>query len=301
MLQYQILNDTTDFKDQHKVRSQKVLSGGCAYVKNTSNEFVNRDLNNNEEEVDDNEDPSDDAKKGIPSVILLLAYPLRNSLYLKENILWSLKPILSQSLWYYGSITEAESLAFLKDKSVGTFLIRDSKHEDYILTLSFQTMFGTISLRIQYRNNFYSLVPINVDDNVDVNFTEPTPEFSSVISLIEFYRESKSMKIFGKNSMIFWIIFNSHECLKNPGIGPIQANALTTGGISIDHVGHVSHVTKDDYEIVADLDLGLPLYKRVPTLRHFSRLVINRSIRRQNMRRIDPELLSFLDKYPFSV
>lgn len=52
--------------------------------------------------------------------------------------------------WYWGSITAAQAHAALQGASDGSFLVRDSSHPMYMLTLSVRTARGPTSVRIQY-------------------------------------------------------------------------------------------------------------------------------------------------------
>lgn len=57
---------------------------------------------------------------------------------------------LDNSGWYWGSISAAQAHAALQGASEGAFLVRDSSHPMYMLTLSVRTARGPTSVRIQY-------------------------------------------------------------------------------------------------------------------------------------------------------
>ncbi|KAK5934135.1 hypothetical protein CgunFtcFv8_014554 [Champsocephalus gunnari] len=57
---------------------------------------------------------------------------------------------LENSGWYWGAVTAAQAHAALQEASEGAFLIRDSSHPLYMLTLSVRTARGPTSIRIQY-------------------------------------------------------------------------------------------------------------------------------------------------------
>uniref|UniRef100_A0A8C4ZN64 Cytokine inducible SH2-containing protein a n=1 Tax=Gadus morhua TaxID=8049 RepID=A0A8C4ZN64_GADMO len=57
---------------------------------------------------------------------------------------------LENSGWYWGAITAAQAHAALQEASEGAFLVRDSSHPQYMLTLSVRTARGPTSIRIQY-------------------------------------------------------------------------------------------------------------------------------------------------------
>ncbi|XP_020789771.1 cytokine-inducible SH2-containing protein [Boleophthalmus pectinirostris] len=64
---------------------------------------------------------------------------------------------LENSGWYWGAITAAQAHAALQEASEGAFLIRDSSHPMYMLTLSVRTARGPTSIRIQYKGSRFLL------------------------------------------------------------------------------------------------------------------------------------------------
>lgn len=64
---------------------------------------------------------------------------------------------LKASGWYWGGITAGEANSVLKGAMEGTFLVRDSSHPHYMLTLSVKTRRGPTNVRIQYSRGHYSL------------------------------------------------------------------------------------------------------------------------------------------------
>ncbi|XP_073507799.1 suppressor of cytokine signaling 2 isoform X5 [Phyllobates terribilis] len=63
---------------------------------------------------------------------------------------------LRRSGWYWGHMTVNEAKEKLQDASEGTFLVRDSSHTDYLLTISVKTSAGPTNLRIEYREGKFS-------------------------------------------------------------------------------------------------------------------------------------------------
>uniref|UniRef100_A0A3B3ZQ59 Uncharacterized protein n=1 Tax=Periophthalmus magnuspinnatus TaxID=409849 RepID=A0A3B3ZQ59_9GOBI len=59
--------------------------------------------------------------------------------------------------WYWGAVTAAQAHAALQEASEGAFLIRDSAHPMYMLTLSVRTVRGPTSIRIQYKGSRFLL------------------------------------------------------------------------------------------------------------------------------------------------
>lgn len=50
--------------------------------------------------------------------------------------------------WYWGSVSPDESETLLSEKSVGSFLLRDSSDDRFIFTLSVKTNDGVVHVRI---------------------------------------------------------------------------------------------------------------------------------------------------------
>ncbi|XP_069620453.1 suppressor of cytokine signaling 2 [Ranitomeya imitator] len=87
---------------------------------------------------------------------------------------------LRRSGWYWGHMTVNEAKEKLQDASEGTFLVRDSSHTDYLLTISVKTSAGPTNLRIEYREGKFRL------DSV-VCIRSRLKQFDSVVHLIEYY------------------------------------------------------------------------------------------------------------------
>uniref|UniRef100_A0A3Q3A8F7 Cytokine inducible SH2-containing protein a n=1 Tax=Kryptolebias marmoratus TaxID=37003 RepID=A0A3Q3A8F7_KRYMA len=64
---------------------------------------------------------------------------------------------LENSGWYWGALTAAQAHAALQGASEGTFLVRDSSHPMYMLTLTVRTARGPTSIRIQYSDTQFLL------------------------------------------------------------------------------------------------------------------------------------------------
>ncbi|NP_001089229.1 suppressor of cytokine signaling 2 S homeolog [Xenopus laevis] len=96
---------------------------------------------------------------------------------------------LRRSGWYWGNMTVDEAKEKLQDAPEGTFLVRDSSHTDYLLTISVKTSAGPTNLRIEYREGKFRL------DSV-VCVRSRLKQFDSVVHLIEYYvLLSKNKKI----------------------------------------------------------------------------------------------------------
>ncbi|XP_069861438.1 cytokine-inducible SH2-containing protein-like [Dipodomys merriami] len=64
---------------------------------------------------------------------------------------------LRESGWYWGPITAGEARQHLQQMPEGTFLVRDSAHPGYLLTLSVQTARGPTNVRIEYADSSFRL------------------------------------------------------------------------------------------------------------------------------------------------
>ncbi|XP_066527691.1 cytokine inducible SH2-containing protein b [Hoplias malabaricus] len=59
--------------------------------------------------------------------------------------------------WYWGSISAGEARDALAGAAEGTFLVRDSSHPHYMLTLSVKTSRGPTNVRIEYSSGRFRL------------------------------------------------------------------------------------------------------------------------------------------------
>ncbi|XP_060775542.1 cytokine-inducible SH2-containing protein [Neoarius graeffei] len=64
---------------------------------------------------------------------------------------------LDASGWYWGTITASEAHSLLEAAPEGTFLIRNSSHPLYMLTLSVKTGRGPTNVRIEYSHGRFQL------------------------------------------------------------------------------------------------------------------------------------------------
>ncbi|XP_065165860.1 suppressor of cytokine signaling 2-like [Atheta coriaria] len=89
---------------------------------------------------------------------------------------------LRRSGWYYENITYQDSQELLKDKQLGTFIVRDSSDARFLYSLSVQTERGPTSVRIHYTNGLFRL-------DSQQHIQSSMPSFPSVIELVEHYVE----------------------------------------------------------------------------------------------------------------
>uniref|UniRef100_A0A8C4JZQ8 Suppressor of cytokine signaling 2 n=1 Tax=Dromaius novaehollandiae TaxID=8790 RepID=A0A8C4JZQ8_DRONO len=74
----------------------------------------------------------------------------------------------------------AEAKERLQDAPEGTFLVRDSSHSEYLLTISVKTSAGPTNLRIEYQDGKFRLDSITC-------VRSRLKQFNSVVHLIEYY------------------------------------------------------------------------------------------------------------------
>uniref|UniRef100_A0A8B9FIR2 Suppressor of cytokine signaling 2 n=1 Tax=Amazona collaria TaxID=241587 RepID=A0A8B9FIR2_9PSIT len=87
---------------------------------------------------------------------------------------------LRRAGWYWGNMTVAEAKERLQDAPEGTFLVRDSSHSEYLLTISVKTSAGPTNLRIEYQDGKFRLDSITC-------VRSRLKQFNSVVHLIEYY------------------------------------------------------------------------------------------------------------------
>ncbi|XP_055986156.1 suppressor of cytokine signaling 2-like [Sorex fumeus] len=94
---------------------------------------------------------------------------------------------LREAGWYWGRLTVLEANEKLKETREGTFLIRDSSHSGYLLTISVKTSAGPTNLRIEYQNGTFRL-----DSFVCVQ--SRLKQFESVVHLVDYYVQMSKEK-----------------------------------------------------------------------------------------------------------
>ncbi|XP_051889872.1 suppressor of cytokine signaling 2 [Pristis pectinata] len=87
---------------------------------------------------------------------------------------------LQRTGWYWGALNANEANEKLKEAAEGTFLVRDSSHRDYFLTISVKTVLGPTNLRIEYQDGKFRL------DSV-ILAKPKLQQFDSVVHLVEYY------------------------------------------------------------------------------------------------------------------
>ncbi|XP_055859142.1 uncharacterized protein LOC129921365 [Episyrphus balteatus] len=74
-------------------------------------------------------------------------------------------------VWYWGEISRRDAQRQLKDKPIGTFLVRDSETEGpatYWYTLSFRILNCTLHYRLEYRANYWHFEELQYESIVEM-------------------------------------------------------------------------------------------------------------------------------------
>jgi suppressor of cytokine signaling 7 len=94
---------------------------------------------------------------------------------------------LSHHGWYWGPLTRQEAEEKLAGYSDGTFLVRDSSDDRYLLSLSFRSQGKTLHTRIEFSNGYFSFYSFPDSDNEG---------YTSVVELIERSMQYSSVGVF---------------------------------------------------------------------------------------------------------
>ena len=89
--------------------------------------------------------------------------------------------------WYWGPVTRVEAEEKLQGADDGTFLVRDSSDERYLLSLSFRSQNKTLHTRIEYSNGFFSFYSFPDSDSEG---------YRSVVDLIEWSMHHSQAGVF---------------------------------------------------------------------------------------------------------
>ncbi|XP_062260163.1 cytokine-inducible SH2-containing protein [Platichthys flesus] len=169
---------------------------------------------------------------------------------------------LENSGWYWGAITAAQAHAALQEASEGAFLVRDSSHPMYMLTLSVRTARGPTSIRIQYSGAKFLL-----DSSSPAR--PSLSSFSSVPSLVQHY------------------------------MGPERK--ADKGNVEAEAPSKPSQQTIQEASVVLKLKRAVYKPKGLPSLQHLTRLVINRHSDCPDQLPLPRPLLHYIQNYPFKV
>ena len=89
--------------------------------------------------------------------------------------------------WYWGPVTRTEAEEKLQGADDGTFIVRDSSDDRYLLSLSFRSQGKTLHTRIEYSNGFFSFYSFPDSD---------TEGYRSIVDLIEWSMRHSQAGVF---------------------------------------------------------------------------------------------------------
>lgn len=159
-------------------------------------------------------------------------------------------------------MTAAQAHAALQEASEGAFLVRDSSHPLYMLTLSVRTARGPTSIRIQY-----SCAQFLLDSSSPAR--PSLSSFPSVPSLVQHY------------------------------MGPERK--AEEGRVEEEPPSKASQQGLQQTTVVLKLKQALYKPQSLPSLQHLTRLVINRQTDCPDQLPLPRPLLRYLQDYPFKV
>jgi hypothetical protein len=187
-----------------------------------------------------------------------------------EEILKTNQSKLEQCHWYHPLLGCGESSRLLEHSAPGTFLVRDSSDPRFRFSLSVQRKGqeeGPTSVRIHFQDGKFRL---DAEDSIRALM----PEFSSVPDLVDHYSE-------GEDAAATALRVEREHHRQRP--------------VWVDNVGKLS----------SPISLGQPLYKSAPSLKHFSRLGVNRMLQDAGAPAgssaelgLPRQLAQYLDQYP---
>uniref|UniRef100_A0A4W6CIJ5 Cytokine inducible SH2-containing protein a n=1 Tax=Lates calcarifer TaxID=8187 RepID=A0A4W6CIJ5_LATCA len=169
---------------------------------------------------------------------------------------------VSVQRWYWGAVTAAQAHAALQEASEGAFLVRDSSHPMYMLTLSVRTARGPTSIRIQYSGARFLL-----DSSSPAR--PSLSSFPSVPSLVQHY------------------------------MGPERK--AEEGKLEVEAPSKPSQQTAQEASVVLKLKRAVYKPQGLPSLQHLTRLIINRHSDCPDQLPLPRPLLRYIQDYPFKV
>lgn len=111
---------------------------------------------------------------GAPVRVISTASVIHDDLTIVKSSVGRLK----EAQLYYPNMGQEEAKRILKDKPVGTFLVRNSSSPCYLFTLSVKTARGPTSIRVKYSDGQFKL---------DSTSQHNLPSFPGMMELLEFY------------------------------------------------------------------------------------------------------------------
>ncbi|XP_013888782.1 cytokine-inducible SH2-containing protein isoform X2 [Austrofundulus limnaeus] len=183
---------------------------------------------------------------------------------------------LENSGWYWGALTAAQAHAALQGASEGTFLVRDSSHPMYMLTLTVRTARGPTSIRIQYSDTRFLL-------DASSPARSSLSSFPDVPSLVQHYMGAERRA--------------EEQRVKKDK----QQQQQQQQEEEEDDTWKSSEHAVQDMPVVLKLKRPAYISWSLPSLQHLTRLVINRHTDCPDELPIPRPMQRFLKEYPFKV
>ncbi|XP_043943583.1 suppressor of cytokine signaling 2 [Protopterus annectens] len=140
---------------------------------------------------------------------------------------------LKRTGWYWGPLTASEAKDKLQDASDGTFLVRDSSHRDFLLTISVKTPVGPTNLRIEYREGKFRLDSL-------VLVKPKLKQFNSVVCLVEYYvvlsRSSQGSEALARPNGTVQLYLSSPLYTEVPSLQHLSRIAINKSARNVDEL-----------------------------------------------------------------
>lgn len=176
--------------------------------------------------------------------------------------------------WYWGALTAAQAHAALQGASEGTFLVRDSSHPMYMLTLTVRTARGPTSIRIQYSDTRFLL-------DASSPARSSLSSFPDVPSLVQHYMGAERKA-------------EEQRVKKDKQQRRQEEEEEEDTWKSSEHA-------VQDMPVVLKLKRPAYISWSLPSLQHLTRLVINHHTDCPDELPIPRPMQRFLKEYPFKV
>lgn len=130
---------------------------------------------------------------------------------------------LVESGFYYEHLDMVEARRKLKKCAVGTFLVRDSSHKNYLYSVTTQTPRGVTSVRIEYQNGVFRL-------DCEQAAIPQMPAFDSVLKLVKYYIE---LSCDTERNQCVWLESSGRRDTPVVLKKPLLKASMSTGGLGV--------------------------------------------------------------------
>ena len=187
--------------------------------------------------------------------------------------------------WYWGGMTASDAQAVLQAASEGTFLVRDSSHPLYMLTLSVKTKRGPTNVRIQYSCGRFQLDSSSPARPRLLSF----PDISSLVQ--HYVGSGRGTPEDGRTGMDE---VEEQGNKKKRGKEKEERDKADT---------EFSPLVTEARDSAVLLKLKRPLCKpqAFPSLQHLTRLTINKHVACSAHLPLPGPLLRYIQEYPFQL